>query len=265
MEETQLLRPLTLLLPLLLASTTLAEDAPPAPKFAPGALGDLGVDVEGLMDRSKQDADALGQSLRPQAPMNIDEMSPGLEALEEQALNNPRVRALLGIAEDGTAAGEERPGYDEARMLIFASFSMPPESLRQVMRDAERFHAQVVFRGFVRNSVFKTEEALISVFGDLAEVESFAIDPTLFTRFKVAAVPVYVVLAEPVGVCETQGCAEDALPAHDRISGNIPIGAALQIVSGARGDATEVARTLLAEDQERQSKAVKSGEDADGG
>ncbi len=72
-----------------------------------------------------------------------------------------------------------------------------------------------------------------------------AIDPTLFRRFKVEAVPVYVVLAEPLATCESQGCAEDPLPRHDRIAGNISLEAALEMVARAKGDAAGQARVAL--------------------
>lgn len=248
LEEAELLR--TLILPTVIALPLLAlplraEDLPPVARLAPGAIGDLGIDIDELLDRAGRDAGQLGQSLRPQDPMDLSEMSPGLQALEDEALNDPRIRALLGVSDDSHVGAEDRPGYGEARMLVFASFAMPAPSLRQIMNDADRFGAQVVFRGFVENSVYRTEEALTSVFGDPAELPGFAIDPTLFTRFHVEAVPVYVVLAAPVNVCETPGCAGDQLPLHDRISGNVPIEAALRIAAAARGDAATTASDLL--------------------
>lgn len=223
-----------------------AEDPAPDVRFAPGALGDLDVNVDELMSQAKREGEALRDSLQIQDPAEIGDMSPALEALQERAMNDPRVRELLGVGSGDAVAGEDRLKYDEAKVLVFASFAMPAPSLQKVMADAEKYHAQVVFRGFVDNSVFKTEAALTEVFGDLNLAPGFAIDPTLFARFKVQAVPVYVVLNGPLDVCENPGCAGDMLPAHDRISGNIELEAALNIAARARGDASTVALAVLA-------------------
>jgi conjugal transfer pilus assembly protein TrbC len=251
MEETQLLRILSLTaafgaLGCGAISSATAQETQPEMQFAPGALGDLGVDVDRLMSDAKRDGEALRDTLQSQAPAEIGDMSPALEALQERAMNDPRVRELLGIGSDKAVAGEDRLTYDAAKILIFASFAMPAPSLQKVMADADRFHAQVVFRGFVDNSVFKTEEALTKVFGDINNASGFAIDPTLFVRFHVQAVPIYVVLNGPLDVCEHPGCAGDVLPAHDRVSGNIELEAALNIVARARGDASTVAVSALA-------------------
>lgn len=242
------------------AGSAQTSDPEPEVQFAPGALGDLGVNVDDLMSEARKSGEALRETLQTQAPADLGEMTPGLEALQERAMNDPRVRELLGLrGDDATAAVDsDRPKYDETKIVIFASFAMPAPSLQKVMADAEKYHAQVVFRGFVDNSVFKTEDALTKVFGDLNLASGFAIDPTLFARFNVKAVPVYVVLNGPLDVCENPGCAGDVLPPHDRVSGNIELEAALNIVAHARGDATTVALAALA----AQSASPKATGDA---
>jgi conjugal transfer pilus assembly protein TrbC len=260
MEETQLLRTLTLTTALAALACfavlpAFSQETPPDVQFAPGSLGDLGVDVDDLMLQARKSGEEMRDTLQTQDPAYIGDMSPALEALQERAMNDPRVRELLGVGADNAAAGEERIKYDEAKVLVFASFAMPAPSLQKVMAHAEKYNAQVVFRGFVDNSVFKTEAALTEVFGDLNLASGFAIDPTLFTRFKVQAVPVYIVLNGPLDVCENPGCAGDALPPHDRISGNIELEAALNIAARARGDATTVALAVLASQAASQKAA----------
>ncbi|MBT9247954.1 type-F conjugative transfer system pilin assembly protein TrbC (plasmid) [Gemmobacter fulvus] len=223
-----------------------AQDTDQAPRFAPGALGPVGVDVEILRQQSLRDAETLRGTLETQDPADLSAMSPGIEALQDQAMNDPRIRALLGVDDPARMSGSVRPDHSAAKVLVFASFGMPDASLRQVMQDAERYQGQVVFRGFVGNSVFETEAALTRVFGKLETATAFAIDPTLFTRFNVHAVPVYVVLNGPLDVCETPGCVGDVVPPHDRISGNITLDAALSIAAHGRGDAGQVAKSLLA-------------------
>lgn len=242
-----MLRSLTCALILLLTSAAAAngEDATSS-GFAPGALGSIGIDVDGLMARAKRDASRLPQSLHPQAPADLGDLSPGLEDLQLQSMNDPRVRALLGLNDDEAGRAAQKPDYEATNVIVFASFAMPAPSLRQMMEDAERYGAQIVMRGFVENSVPKTEAALAAVFGDVAEAKGFAIDPTLFQRFNVEAVPVYVVLKDGIEPCESPGCGEDAPPAHDRVSGNIELRAALELVARAGGDAHATAKAILA-------------------
>jgi conjugal transfer pilus assembly protein TrbC len=241
-----LLRTLKSLFTLCLSATFVLAQEAPAPNFAPGSLGTLDVDVDELMARARRDAAQLGEGLQSQAPANLEALSPALEDLQARAMNDPRVRELLGLGSDGAAVSDAKPDYREARVIVFASFAMPAPSLRKVMEDAERLQGQVVMRGFVENSVFKTEAALARVFGDLAEAKSFAIDPTLFRRFDVSAVPVYVVLNGKLDSCKTPNCSEDPPPPHDRVSGNIELQAALELVARAGGEASATAEALLA-------------------
>ena len=229
----------------LMSSIALAEE--PVPQFAPGATGSIGVDVTGLMDKAAKDAESLKDSLTTAAPQDLGALADSLNAIEGHAMNDPRLRELLGITSDTQLEGDDKPGYGEARVLIFASLAMPGPSLRQVLLDADRLHAVVVFRGFLQNSVFRTGDALRSALGEGETPKGFAIDPTLFSRFHVSAVPVYVVLSEPLATCETEDCLRDPLPAHDRLSGNIPLETALNLVAAGQGDAASTATALLAE------------------
>lgn len=229
----------------LMSSMALADE--PVPQFAPGATGSIGVDVSGLMDKAAKDVEALKNSLKTAAPQNLGALADSLKAIEGHAMNDPRLRELLGITSDAQVEGDDKPGYGEARVLVFASLAMPGPSLRQVLLDADRLHAVVVFRGFLDNSVFKTGDALRSALGDGETPKGFAIDPTLFSRFHVNAVPVYVVLREPLATCESEDCLSDTLPAHDRLSGNIPLETALNLVAAGQGEAAATAAALLAE------------------
>lgn len=238
----------------LMSIMAVAEE--PAPQFAPGATGSIGVDVTGLMDKAAKDAEALKGSLTTAAPQNLDSLADSLKAIEGHAMNDPRLRELLGITSDAPVEGDDKPGYGEARVLVFASLAMPGPSLRQVLLDADRLHAVVVFRGFFENSVVKTGDALRAALGEGETPKGFAIDPTLFGRFHVSAVPVYVVLSEPLATCETEDCLQDPLPAHDRLSGNIPLETALQLVAAGQGEAASTAAALLAEAPSNMSTAA---------
>jgi type-F conjugative transfer system pilin assembly protein TrbC len=103
---------------------------------------------------------------------------------------------------------------------------------------------------------FRAMSDLCAALGEGETPKGFAIDPTLFSRFHVSAVPVYVVLAEPLATCETEDCLQDPLPAHDRLSGNIPLETALNLVAAGQGDAASTAAALLTEAAQDEATVV---------
>lgn len=172
----------------------------------------------------------------------------GLRDLGVQSLQNERVRSLLNLpapgAEQGSPDGEVRYASD---VFVLASFSMPVASLKALLLDASEIGVPVVFRGFVNGSIQDTEAAVRMVYSEDDRSQGFTIDPTLFERFNVQAVPVVISLGERIDVCETQGCAGDPVPVHDRVTGNISLMAALDIIARGNGDAPEPARAILEE------------------
>jgi conjugal transfer pilus assembly protein TrbC len=156
------------------------------------------------------------------------------------------VRALLGIdSEGGSQSKSLAPRYGNKQIFLLASFSMPPNVLRAMMNEAISLDIPVIFRGFVNNSVFDTQVALQAAFGDDANLVGFGIDPTIFTRFQIDAVPQLIVTRDQIDVCETAGCEADPVPVHDRVGGNIPLRDALQMIVMGQGDAMEVAKAAL--------------------
>ena len=213
--------------------------------FAPGAQGGISTSIPELLNRAERDGDWLRETIQPQAPAETA-LGSSIDAMRERALNNPRVQALLGAgghADQGAAEDTRR--YPNQRAFLFASFSMPDQSLRQMMIDAQQYNVPIVFRGFLNNSVFDTQVAIQRVFGDDAETIGFNIDPTLFTRFDVQSVPQVVVTLDDIEPCLTQACLGDVPPPHDKVSGNIPLLAVLDIVSRANGDSGTSAERIL--------------------
>lgn len=212
--------------------------------FAPGATGKRNIPVMEMLNGAKELGNRWKQELNIQKPNDFGKHV-DVEELRERALNNPRVRALLN-ADGGSATTEgNEPRYGNDKVFLLVSFSMPEQILRTAMKEAARFNVPIVVRGFVNNSAFDTQTAIQRVFKDDAESIGFGIDPTLFTRFSVETVPQLIVTRERLEVCSTQGCEADSPPAHDRVVGNIPIGAALEIIARGEGEAAKVARSAL--------------------
>lgn len=223
--------------------TTAQEDADGVVRYAPGATGSITTDLVEMMRRAKQDSEALKDSLNIQGPMSRPAID--LDEVRDAALSDPRVRKLLGA--DGEPPTPVDQKWQHAQAFMFASFSMSAPLLREMMEGAARHDIPVVFRGFHKNSVFETQQALVEVFGSLEAIQGFSIDPTLFTHFDVEAVPTLVLLKNPYEMCETQACGDDTPPAHDVIKGGIKVDAALEIISRGAGEAADVAERLRKE------------------
>lgn len=216
----------------------------PVLQFAPGAQGFIEPSIPNLLDRSENLGDAWSEGLEIRGADSFGR-SFDMEGFRDKALSNSRVREMLGVGEGTIQPNPENDRWGSDRIFLLASFSMPGPTLRAMMEEAQAFGVPIVFRGFLGNSVFETQAAITEVFGEDAEAVGFGIDPTLFTRFRVVTVPQVIVTTEPLEVCESAGCDEDTAPLHDRIAGNIPLQAALEIIASGDGDASYTAQEAL--------------------
>ena len=139
------------------------------------------------------------------------------------------------------AEGAGRP--DTGEVLVFLSLSVPPASWTQWAREAARRGAPLMLRG-VGPDGFRT--TVTDIGRRLGGFEAgVAIDPRLFRLFGVERVPAVVVVPGGVGPCASRGCADDAPPPFDLVTGNIGLAAALEAVA-AEGDAgRDIARAHL--------------------
>ena len=139
------------------------------------------------------------------------------------------------------AEGAGRP--DTGEVLVFMSLSVPPASWTQWAREAARTGAPLVLRGVVAGGF----RAAVGEIGDrLGGIEAgVAIDPRLFRLFGIDRVPAVAVVPGGVPACASRGCADDAPPPFDLVTGNMGLAAALEAVA-ADGDAgRDAARRTL--------------------
>ena len=113
------------------------------------------------------------------------------------------------------------------------------------MLEADKYGVPVVFRGFVNNSVYDTRAAILDVWETEEAAKGFGIDPTLFTRFNVDAVPVVIATSDILEICETQGCEDDPVPLHDRVAGNIPLEMVLRMIAVGGGVGSIEAKRMI--------------------
>ena len=128
-------------------------------------------------------------------------------------------------------------------VIVFMSLSAPPESWRQWSLEAARIGAPLVLQGFGPDGM----QAAVERIGAYLDREgAAAIDPRLFRLFDITVIPAVAVVPGGVPPCESRGCSADPAPPHDRIAGNIGLGAALQAIAAEGGPGRAVARRHLA-------------------
>lgn len=103
-------------------------------------------------------------------------------------------------------------------LIVFASLSMPRETLQALAADARKVGGAVVFRG-LKDDDFVAMRKELQGLG-----EGFAIDPTLYQRFAVEAVPTFVLPVEPLLPCDMDGCPPARVM---KLTGNVSVEGAL--------------------------------------
>ena len=147
------------------------------------------------------------------------------------------------VAAAGTAA---KGDLGEApRFIAFASLSMPPQALRDMITRVNAAGGVVVLRGFPAGSAKVLTEALRKVALDQEQMGSVGIDPRLFRAFNVAAVPTYVVASTDFDLCDGFDCRTE-VPPYDRLSGNVTADFALETIARGGGPAARMAAQYLA-------------------
>ena len=139
---------------------------------------------------------------------------------------------------DGLAGRGNAP-----EILLFTSLSVPAASWRQWAGDAARIGAPLVMRGVGGEGLRATVKRIGNRLG--GHDAGVAIDPRLFRLFGIERVPAVVVVPGGVPPCASRGCADDPAPAHDRVTGNIGLAAALEAVAAEGSAARDVARRHL--------------------
>lgn len=110
----------------------------------------------------------------------------------------------MAIAEEIAKESGMRPGPRDkpnvalpGTVLIFGSFSMPEETLRNLLDQAAEKDVMFVLRGMVDTTNIRTTlNRIKSVIGDTDRIPNVVIDPTLYQRFNVTQAPTLVLVRE---------------------------------------------------------------------
>jgi type-F conjugative transfer system pilin assembly protein TrbC len=134
--------------------------------------------------------------------------------------------AALTWGMTANAVSDQQPFTTMSSIDIFISLSMPKDSLHAWQEDARRYHARLVLRGLLNNSLQDTVNALTL---DKDNVIQVSIDPTLFHQYEINQVPA-VVLSQR--------------DHYDVVYGNTRLTAALETIARV-GELKQVATRLL--------------------
>ena len=101
-------------------------------------------------------------------------------------------------------------------IIIFISFSMPKQSIKDWLFEADKIGANVVMRGLINNSFKDTIGAIYDLI-KYNQVQGIAIDPTLFKKFHINKVPAVVVV--------------DSFDNYDVVYGDVTLDYALRAIA----------------------------------
>jgi conjugal transfer pilus assembly protein TrbC len=239
-----------LLIPLLLGLT--------AGGLALAQSGPDDLDLEAIRERAAEhaaDADALATAVRKRA----EDLSTEAQDVSAAADRNAQGYAaslptkatasaepfdfdamIRGRAEAQKAGLGERP-----RFIAFASLSMPAPALKALVRDMGRAGGVTVLRGFPAGDASLLRTRLAKVFENGAEAAGLGIDPRLFRAFAIEAAPSFVMVASDFAPCDGFDCL-DAVPPHDRMTGNVSVHQVLATFADGRGPGAAMAQLHLA-------------------
>ena len=139
----------------------------------------------------------------------------------------------------GAAANLDARGGEAPQFIAFASLSMPPASLKQMVRDTAQAGGIVVFRGFPNDSM-KAFTAELAKAVNEQDFASIGVDPRLFRAFNVQAVPTYVAVSSDFDPCSGFHCTTQ-LPPYDRMTGNVTVRYALDSFVEGYGPGARIA------------------------
>lgn len=247
----RVLIPLLLLAPALSGAgeTPSGAERDAARRQSAGAISEALEQLEAPVDAERQaqarsDIEAARAAASQGAGANPAAALPDLDpATLERARAD--IRALLADPALGLA---EAPGGRETAPapIVFVSLSMPEAALRALLRSDTV--ATLALRGMVDNSMARTVARLAELAGidleasvapDAPRWPALVIDPTLFQRFEVSAVPAFVLPLEPPGACSDTRC---ETPPHVKVAGDVTLDYALGVM--AREAASARARAL---------------------
>lgn len=167
----------------------------------------------------------------------------GTNNLADLAEQYERLRRGPGA---GGQADKDDPGKgprNASGLMIFLSLSMPEPTIRALIADAKRARALLVLRGVQDSSLRKTTERIEALMGKTHT--AWNIDPALFERFAVTAVPSFVLIDPHRPVLLDCGADKCQGTAFSKVSGDVSITYALQAIVDQDAEFSGLAKAFI--------------------
>lgn len=182
------------------------------------------------MNNAKIDAIVKNPSVYPGTTLNLGANSP----LLEQPRAHGEQKTFLDVATGKKKSSALNPAkkYD---LMIFVSFSMPDDILKQYTKQAVEYGAVLVLRGMHQGSIEKTKLRAIDINQAAAEID---IAPAAYKKFKIDHAPAIVLAdASQESVLEN-GCAKEG--DYLRVDGDVSLHQALILMRQQGSNSTLV-------------------------
>lgn len=156
-------------------------------------------------------------------------LAPGLQV---DRLTEGRAVEPLYLKELMAGSGQhdipDQPARDKPLVLI--SLSMPENEIRALLKELKKVDSGAVLRGLVNNDFKETISILRGMVLSDSDIAGVSIDPTLFQRFEVEAVPTFILPLEPVPLCAERSC---PVSRHVKATGSVSLSYFLETVARA--------------------------------
>ncbi|HMS20517.1 type-F conjugative transfer system pilin assembly protein TrbC [uncultured Sphingorhabdus sp.] len=193
--------------------------------------------VDGVKDRGKPHEEEV-QRLHDRAMADLAELSP------EDFPAGPKGPVDFDELLSGAAGNAAKPQGEAPLFMVFASLSMPPVSLKRLIKDTTRAGGIVVFRGFPNNNAKQFIAGMTKLADSEGDEPNIGIDPRLFRAFNIQAAPTFVVASSDFELCSGFDCVTP-VPPHDRLSGNVTVEYVLESFVDSNGPGAAVAAVAL--------------------
>lgn len=161
--------------------------------------------------------------------------------LPQPATTGPDIARMAATYREATPSSAA--GRDVPELMVFVSFSLPKETLRRIVSQAEKSGAVLVLRGLHGNSLTRMGEEIARLVGD--RKVTAIIYPPAFKQFEVRRVPALVLArsgqASKIG---EDGCAP--VSSFIRVDGDVTQDYALDLIERQSPAWADVARRYAA-------------------
>ena len=97
------------------------------------------------------------------------------------------------LPQNGHKIGKSSDAEEGEKILVFVSFSMPNNSIKELSSDAQKYGAELYLRGIFEKSFKKTAKKILEVNEKGLRLE---INPSEFKRYKIEKVPTFVLVRD---------------------------------------------------------------------